>query len=162
MAKKNQKLILAVSLLLFVLTITLYGSGFKYLAPESFRHKTANSKQIEIGIKTERENIDCEKELNLSSFPETNPDKNHQIFFIENSIPNNFRGRHFCAIESALRNGNLPVKVILRSGTLHINQNPALCSLMREFHPHQLNFYTINLEALFENTPIQGIMARFQ
>ncbi|XP_075240261.1 lactosylceramide 4-alpha-galactosyltransferase-like [Convolutriloba macropyga] len=55
----------------------------------------------------------------------------------------------------------MPVKVFFRSSVLTIN-HPALCSLVKEFYPHKLSFYTAGIEELFAGTPLRGITARLQ
>ena len=103
----------------------------------------------------------CGKTINLPSFPEENVDKNQQIFFIETYVEPRPRGRTICAYEAAIRIGKMPVKVFFRSSVLTIN-HPALCSLVKEFYPHKLSFYTAGIEELFAGTPLRGITARLQ
>ena len=103
----------------------------------------------------------CDKTINLPRFPAANADKNHQIFFVESNVLPRPRGRTICALESAIRIGKMPVKVFFRSSVLTIN-HPALCSLVKEFYPHKLSFYTTGIEELFTGTPLQGITPRLE
>ncbi|XP_075264360.1 uncharacterized protein LOC142356309 [Convolutriloba macropyga] len=105
--------------------------------------------------------IKCNSTVKLIPFPVENPDENKQIFFIESSLRGHFKGRVLCAFESALRRSQLPVKVILRSRTLSID-HPSLCSLIEEFYPDKLSFYTMGMEEAFYQTPIEGITDRLE
>ena len=158
MIRMNRKLITLI-LLIFVLLLALHQKWSEQTPENSNIKNLPNDKKPEKVNVGKSRDTECGKVLKLPYFPENNPDKNQQTFFIETSNQTEFKGRQLCAIESAIRNGKLPVKIILRSATLPV-KHPALCSLMDEFYPKKLSFYTSSLEPLFANIPLQGITSR--
>ncbi|XP_075263572.1 uncharacterized protein LOC142355229 [Convolutriloba macropyga] len=139
------------------ITIVLYKAGFFtifYLNqfPNASKSGTQFANQYHKNL--------CGKIIKLPVFPYHNPNKNHQVFFVESSPGRKMTGRVMCAFESALRVGKLPVKVLIRSTqTLKID-HPALCDLVQEFYPDKLSFYNVEIPELFAGTPLDGIVER--
>ena len=157
-ARRTQKLIV----LLIVLAILYFFAQNNYLNEDATdpSHEVNNNQQPGSQNSIPSENL-CGKTIELPRFPAENVDQNRQIFFVETNVQPKPRGRTICALESAIRIGKMPVKVFFRSSVLTVN-HPALCSLVKEFYPHKLSFYTTAIEELFERSPLQGITKRLQ
>ena len=149
----RKKIFILLSLVIVLLLMATRKSRVTYSTGKPTTKKFLVAKEIKSNI--------CGEMFTLPIFPKSNPDKNQQVFFLETSNRTKFNGRTICAFESALRVGNLPVKLFFRAPMLKID-HPALCSLVKEFYPHKLSFYTADLDEFFSGTPLQGITSRLE
>ena len=84
-------------------------------------------------------------------------DDNKQVFFVESYNKSKFKGRFVCGMETAVHFANMPIKVVMNSPFLNLSQ-PQLRNLVKNFSPHKIQFYTIKVDELFADTPIEGML----
>ena len=84
--------------------------------------------------------------------------KRDQIFFLETSGKSYLSPRQCCAIESAALRSGLTVQVLLCSKFLDINLS--ICTHSLHDLVNNITFYSVNLERIFNDTPVEGIANR--
>lgn len=79
-----------------------------------------------------------------------------RIFFVETSGRAFLSPRSSCTVESALRSSNLAMVVALTSKTLDLSNN-ATCHLFKRFGNIRLFFHHVDVDQIFQGTPIEKI-----
>ncbi|XP_075251953.1 uncharacterized protein LOC142344265 isoform X2 [Convolutriloba macropyga] len=103
--------------------------------------------------------IKCRKRVTLPYFEEKYSTTNQQLFFIEPTFDERvLPGRKVCAIESAILNSQLPVKVLFTADQLHFGNMSSFCRLVEEYYPERLELFTIDVASLFHTTPLDGFL----
>ena len=78
------------------------------------------------------------------------------MFFIESSGRDHLLTRQTCAVESAVKNSKIEqFYVIMTSPILNVTANNATCQLLKR--NSNVIFKHVNLDKLFEDTPIEKI-----
>ncbi|XP_075253395.1 lactosylceramide 4-alpha-galactosyltransferase-like [Convolutriloba macropyga] len=117
-------------------------------------HTNDNSSRKNFATVAER---NCSAKINLPVFDKRHSEK-LQVFFLETSGRPYLKGRQVCSVESAAIKSGLISKVIMKSSYLDLSKRKSFCDL---FHNYKnVQFYTINYEELFRNTPVEGITGR--
>ena len=106
-------------------------------------------------------NVQCtgdqDKTINLPNVENLNSISS-QIFFIESTGRDHLLPKHVCTIESALRNAKVSqIIVAMTSKTLHVTANNVTCQLVKEYSNRGLVFRHVDLDSLFEGTPLEKI-----
>ncbi len=109
------------------------------------------------GFRPPKQNINCNRTVKLQHFTKFNVET-HQVFFLETSGRPFLSGRQSCSIESAARNSELTSKVIFKSSFVNLLTSYSFCQLYHAYP--NVEFYTIDYEMLFEDTPVEWILSR--
>ena len=85
--------------------------------------------------------------------------KNNNLFFVESSGRNHLRVRDACAIESAVKNSGLAGHIIvaMTSPFLDVMANNATCHIYTEHEGKNVFFRHVNVDTIFEGTPIHQL-----
>ncbi len=125
-------------------------------------HPALNQNSIKLSkdvLRPPKQDINCNQMVQLQNFTYSNVET-HQVFFLETSGRPFLSGRQSCSIESAARNSQLTSKVIFMSSFLNLSTSYSFCQLYHAYR--NVEFYTINYEKLFEDTPVEGILSRIE
>ena len=105
--------------------------------------------------------FNCPRILHLKKFHHYYSDTNKQVLFTHTSPDHKLMGRQLCAIESAARISGLPVKVISTAKFLRTSEYSGLCEVLTALGS-KVQFFSINLDELFENTPLKHALEKFR
>ena len=86
-------------------------------------------------------------------------EKNKNLFFVESSDRNYLRAREACSIESAIRNSDLKghFVIAMTAQSLDINGSNATCHIYNNFEGHKVIFRHVNVDTIFQGTPLQQL-----
>ena len=116
-----------------------------------------------VGTNKNSEAKECDSQhdqiIQLKNFTLRNSQRD-QVFFLETSGRAFLNGRQSCSVDSAAINSGLIPKVILRSPILNLSASYSMCQLYHNYK--NVEFYTIDFEDLFKDTPVEGIMSQIE
>ncbi|XP_075242513.1 lactosylceramide 4-alpha-galactosyltransferase-like isoform X2 [Convolutriloba macropyga] len=124
---------------------------------------TSNERTLETSLAKVTPENKCLDSFKLTKFSPKFSNNNTQMFFISvnsGSEDNSMGGREICSVESAIRNSDLPVKVLFTKAFINIEKNVHLCKLVQNYYPQKMQLFYINIREVFEGTPFYGIQQR--